>query len=191
MILEWESHACYFGLRFVSYYFYIDPTYLLKTSFPLTIYLRALFRHSPYTFLYAHHFHHIIPYPLIYPHFFLYLPSITVSCTLTIPLFLTSFLSPHSHLHRTLHALAFVCMHNFHHRLIIWSQDDTYTESYISTIGVDFVCKFKWGRGRKGREQERVQSERREVDLIFIQKIRTISLEDKIIKLQIVSFLVL
>jgi hypothetical protein len=79
-------------------------------------------------------------------------------------------------------------------------QDDTYTESYISTIGVDFVrpcpvicCGSQCIQGQHGSMHERcrcvpaashniVQS----AFHVLLQKIRTVELEGKIIKLQIV-----
>ena len=64
--------------------------------------------------------------------------------------------------------------------LLLRFADDTYTESYISTIGVDFVSL------REGAE--RLWRPRRIVKLIDgAQKIRTIELDGKTVKLQIVS----
>ena len=60
-------------------------------------------------------------------------------------------------------------------------QDDTYTESYISTIGVDFVsctgeaADVAWSRHAT------------KPCVLFPQKIRTVELDGKVIKLQIVS----
>jgi len=57
--------------------------------------------------------------------------------------------------------------------LLLRFADDTYTESYISTIGVDFVCvrcAAPWMPRR----------------LTPAQKIRTIELDGKTVKLQIV-----
>lgn len=56
--------------------------------------------------------------------------------------------------------------------LLLRFADDTYTESYISTIGVDFVCSGRW----------RLLGQM----LIPGQKIRTIELDGKTVKLQIV-----
>ena len=56
--------------------------------------------------------------------------------------------------------------------LLLRFADDTYTESYISTIGVDFVSSDFWGL--------------KEQMLILWQKIRTIELDGKTVKLQIV-----
>lgn len=61
-------------------------------------------------------------------------------------------------------------------------QDDTYTESYISTIGVDFVSiisKFNLSFCMRRREADSCA--------LILQKIRTIDLDGKTIKLQIVS----
>jgi Ras-related protein Rab-1A len=64
--------------------------------------------------------------------------------------------------------------------LLLRFADDTYTESYISTIGVDFVS-LREGAGRPW-------GSRRIVWLIDgAQKIRTIELDGKTVKLQIVS----
>ena len=57
-------------------------------------------------------------------------------------------------------------------------QDDTYTESYISTIGVDFVSQ----RGAcEGLSMAMAYI------ISVLQKIRTVELDGKVIKLQIVS----
>ncbi|KAK5157199.1 GTP-binding protein of the rab [Oleoguttula sp. CCFEE 6159] len=60
--------------------------------------------------------------------------------------------------------------------LLLRFADDTYTESYISTIGVDFVrriaCLYD-------------VSQQREQKLTGLQKIRTIELDGKTVKLQI------
>ena len=58
--------------------------------------------------------------------------------------------------------------------LLLRFADDTYTESYISTIGVDFVS---WLLYKKRKQKGITQSK---------QKIRTIELEGKTVKLQIV-----
>ena len=55
--------------------------------------------------------------------------------------------------------------------LLLRFADDTYTESYISTIGVDFVSDRLSNRG---------------AGLMYWQKIRTIELDGKTVKLQIV-----
>jgi Ras-related protein Rab-1A len=60
--------------------------------------------------------------------------------------------------------------------LLLRFADDTYTESYISTIGVDFVCS------------EFLQYYIRR--LTEAQKIRTIELDGKTVKLQIVRRIV-
>lgn len=57
--------------------------------------------------------------------------------------------------------------------LLLRFADDTYTESYISTIGVDFVRPFS--------------SSLTIFIANFFQKIRTFELEGKTVKLQIVS----
>lgn len=64
-------------------------------------------------------------------------------------------------------------------------QDDTYTESYISTIGVDFVS----ATGQRNTSQ--LCSAMFKVSDVprFSQKIRTVELDGKVIKLQIVSWL--
>ena len=60
--------------------------------------------------------------------------------------------------------------------LLLRFADDTYTESYISTIGVDFVCLGAPTKDSgKGNEANKV-----------MQKIRTIELDGKTVKLQIV-----
>ena len=69
--------------------------------------------------------------------------------------------------------------------LLLRFADDTYTESYISTIGVDFVRSLSYLPNPPCVPQE---SERRNADLLF-QKIRTIELDGKTVKLQIVSHL--
>ncbi len=56
--------------------------------------------------------------------------------------------------------------------LLLRFADDTYTESYISTIGVDFVCT--------------VLDKSTNFVLTIKQKIRTIELDGKTVKLQIV-----
>ena len=58
--------------------------------------------------------------------------------------------------------------------LLLRFADDTYTESYISTIGVDFVRSLLVMCVEYTR-------------LTFHQKIRTIELDGKTVKLQIVS----
>ena len=64
-------------------------------------------------------------------------------------------------------------------------QDDTYTESYISTIGVDFVsfaCHTELWFARGCWKLLLMSS------CWFPQKIRTVELDGKVIKLQIVSW---
>ena len=61
--------------------------------------------------------------------------------------------------------------------LLLRFADDTYTESYISTIGVDFVCLH----ARFG-----ITSDSNGKLTISVQKIRTIELDGKTVKLQIV-----
>jgi hypothetical protein len=74
-------------------------------------------------------------------------------------------------------------------------QDDTYTESYISTIGVDFVSGL--GRGRSTTASLPHLWDAGPFScmfltcvplLLYLQKIRTVELDGKVIKLQIVSF---
>src|ERR1700733_8727507 len=65
--------------------------------------------------------------------------------------------------------------------LLLRFADDTYTESYISTIGVDFVCDHF------NSYTDRMFGIYR--PLTFdLQKIRTIELDGKTVKLQIVRF---
>ena len=75
------------------------------------------------------------------------------------------------------------------------SQDDTYTESYISTIGVDFVRGWRKERGGKRESRRAGLSQARGAPLhaprssspsFPSQKIRTVELDGKVIKLQIV-----
>jgi hypothetical protein len=77
-------------------------------------------------------------------------------------------------------------------------QDDTYTESYISTIGVDFVSSGAGGSHRRARGLMRYgASGRQHMHAVapcrsyhchlHSQKIRTVELDGKVIKLQIVS----
>lgn len=61
-------------------------------------------------------------------------------------------------------------------------QDDTYTESYISTIGVDFVSVLAIALQMESTLYSC------SVTLAVLQKIRTVELDGKVIKLQIVSF---
>ena len=61
--------------------------------------------------------------------------------------------------------------------LLLRFADDTYTESYISTIGVDFVWRFQ-DPPTSGYETELANK--------HYQKIRTIELDGKTVKLQIV-----
>ena len=63
-------------------------------------------------------------------------------------------------------------------------QDDTYTESYISTIGVDFVRRERGGAEAGARPRARARPPL--VPLPRRQKIRTVELDGKVVKLQIV-----
>jgi hypothetical protein len=55
-----------------------------------------------------------------------------------------------------------------------YSQDDAFTESYISTIGVDFVSIY-------------IRSNPRVIPLIVLcQRFRTVKIDKKTVKLQIV-----
>lgn len=90
------------------------------------------------------------------------------------------------------------------------SQDDTYTESYISTIGVDFVSAARaraalgWPRALRGRPRcvaagaavavvgcawcvRTAPAADHLTSTPLSQKIRTVELDGKVIKLQIVS----
>lgn len=59
-------------------------------------------------------------------------------------------------------------------------QDDTYTDSYISTIGVDFVSNiYYYNAGPVW------------ILILLLQKIKTIDLDGKTVKLQIVSLLII
>ena len=62
-------------------------------------------------------------------------------------------------------------------------QDDTYTESYISTIGVDFVSDLCLRFISSESYRQRLFQH----SLVSLQKIRTVELDGKVIKLQIVS----
>jgi Ras-related protein Rab-1A len=64
--------------------------------------------------------------------------------------------------------------------LLLRFADDTYTESYISTIGVDFVSKIKLVCRNAYRRPVLLT-----VIIVFVQKIRTVELDGKTIKLQI------
>jgi Ras-related protein Rab-1A len=69
--------------------------------------------------------------------------------------------------------------------LLLRFADDTYTESYISTIGVDFVCV------PNSTLSPRHSADRTPDAKEYIkQKIRTIELDGKTVKLQIVSALI-
>jgi len=67
-------------------------------------------------------------------------------------------------------------------------QDDTYTESYISTIGVDFVSGACTSPGQGFQSmQGPTLALTCSCTLLILQKIRTVELDGKVIKLQIVS----
>ena len=72
-------------------------------------------------------------------------------------------------------------------------QDDSYLESYISTIGVDFVSSLyvKCGFVKLSVYAWVPFYEMLNIIVIWLQKIRTVELDSKTIKLQIVrSFLI-
>lgn len=74
--------------------------------------------------------------------------------------------------------------------LLLRFADDTYTESYISTIGVDFVRWIPGPAGAVSFSRLLLCGPRNEIlTLRLRQKIRTIELDGKTVKLQIVRYI--